>query len=111
MSKNPKNDPNEPKIADVITAFTSEMVVKAAVIAAEKAFTGPKRRGTKHVSRQLSNPRRRKRAAEGSRRVQAPDRRALQRGILHHQHGWQGCSSLSLRGVAADRGEAGEVAH
>ena len=31
--------------------------------------------------------------------------------ILHHQPGWQGCPGVSLRGMGADRAEAGRALH
>src|SRR5262245_2058862 len=60
-----------------------------------------------NVSRQPSNSRRREGAIKGPRRIQAPDRREVRNAILHHVARWEGCSSVSLRGVAADRREAG----
>src|SRR6266436_4882521 len=60
-----------------------------------------------NVSRKPSNPGRRKRAPQGPRGIQAPDRREVWSAILHHKFGWQGCSSVSLRRVGADRAKAG----
>src|SRR5260370_34953872 len=60
-----------------------------------------------NVSRQPSNPGRRKGATQGPRGIQTPDRREVQSAILHHKFGWQGCSSVSLRRVGADRAKAG----
>src|ERR1700722_3571003 len=65
--------------------------------------------GTENVSRQSSNPGRRKRTAQGPSRIQAGDRREIQSAILHHKFGWQGCSSVSLRGMGANRAEAGRA--
>src|SRR5215467_5149173 len=61
----------------------------------------------RHVSRQSSNPGRREGPSEGSGRVQAGDRREIRAAILHHKSRWEGCSSVSLRGVGADRAEVG----
>src|SRR5262249_61832905 len=60
-----------------------------------------------HVSRQPSNSRRRKGTAESPRGIQASDRREVRGAILHHVARRKGCTSLSLRGVAADRRKAG----
>src|SRR5215472_16685726 len=81
----------EPEIQQVITVFTSLRV----------AVT------RRHVSRQPSNSRGRKGTAQGSRRIQASDRREVRNAILHHQSGRKGCTSLSLRGMAEDRRETG----
>src|SRR4029077_5161575 len=64
-----------------------------------------------NVSRQSPNSRRRKGTVEGPGRVQARDRREVRTAILHHKSGWEGCSSVSLRGVGADRAEAGGALH
>src|ERR1700732_647498 len=62
-----------------------------------------------NVSRQPSNSGRREGTFKGPRGIQAPDRREVRSAILHHIARWKGCSSVSLRGVAADRGEAGQA--
>src|SRR5579884_2927901 len=62
-----------------------------------------------NVSRQRSNPRRRKGTAQGPRGIQARDRRAIRREILHHVGRRQGCTDISLRGMGADRAEAGRA--
>src|SRR5437016_9101041 len=85
----PQNAVTEPEIQQ-ITVFAS-------LLAAFKS----------HVSRQPSNPRGRKGTVKGPFRIQASHRREVRDAILHHQPGWQGCSSVSLRGVAADRRETG----
>jgi len=59
--RTPNNDANEPSAAEVLTAFAS----LAGVIAAHRSRKDPGRRGNKHVSRQPSNPDRRKGPAEG----------------------------------------------
>src|SRR5512146_1654820 len=92
--KAPNDAPKAPKTETVAIAFTS----LAAVIAA-----------TSYVSRQPSNTRRRKGAVEGPGGIQACDRRALRRPILHHQHGWEGCLDISLRGMGADGRKAGQA--
>src|ERR1700743_1303980 len=62
-----------------------------------------------NVSRQPSNSSRRERTFKSPRGIQASDRREVRHAILHHFARWEGCSSVSLRGVAADRGEAGKA--
>src|SRR5512135_223563 len=81
---------------DRVTAFTSGAAGFAA---------GPGQQV--HVSRQSSNPGRRKRTPQSPRRIQARDRREVRRAILHHLDGWKGCSDISLLGMRADRAEAG----
>src|SRR5215831_950914 len=81
----------EPEMQQAFTVFTSLCVAVA----------------RRHVSRQPSNSRRRKGKAQGPRGIQASDRREVRHAILHHQSGRKGCSSLSLRGMAADRRETG----
>src|SRR5215471_7348543 len=81
----------EPEIQQAITVFTSLFVAVAG----------------RHVSRQPSNSRGRKGTAQSTRGIQASDRREVRNAILHHQSGRKGCTSLSLRGMAADRREAG----
>src|SRR5208282_527127 len=60
-----------------------------------------------HVSRKSSNARRRKGTVKSPRGIQARDRREICAEILHHKPGWKCCSSVSLRGMGADRAEAG----
>src|ERR1700680_1778721 len=71
----------------------------------------PALRGRTHVSRQSPNSRRRKGTAQSPRGVQTGDRREVQHAILHHQPGWQGWPSVSLRGMGTDRAEAGRALH
>src|SRR4051812_38520249 len=59
-----------------------------------------------NVSRQSPNSSGRKGTVEGPCRLQTGDRRKVWREILHHFAGWQGCSSVSLRGMGADRSQA-----
>src|SRR5574341_394143 len=101
--KTPNNDANEPSAAEVLTAVGS----LAGVLAAHRSRKDPGRRGNKHVSRQPSNPGRRKGSPEGPGRLQARDRGEVRRGLLHHQRGWAAGAGLALRGMAARRGEAG----
>src|SRR5580698_7905380 len=100
----PKNSPNEPESTSILTAFTS--LVLAAIAA--KRFSAPVK-GRTHVSRQPPNSRRRKRTAQSSVGIQARDRREVRHAILHHQPGWEGCSSISLRGMGTDRAEVGRA--
>src|SRR6266849_6544975 len=94
--KNPQNAVTDSEIQQEITVLSSFLPVIAGVIATSR-----------HVSWQPSNSRGRKGTAQGPRGVQAPDRREVRPAILHHQLGRKGCTSLSLRGVAADRGKVG----
>src|SRR5258708_31679142 len=94
--KSTTNSPNQPSLTELCAAFTSLVVVAV---------------GIEHVSRQSPNSRRRKGTSQGPRRIQAGDRRKVWTAILHHQSGWEGCSSVSLRGVGADRAEAGGALH
>src|SRR5436309_14196984 len=89
-------------------AVAASASLSAVATAARKL--SPVRGGT-HVSRQSPNSRRRKGTAEGPCRVQARDRREIRSAILHHQFGRENCTSLSLRGVGADRAEAGRAFH
>src|SRR6202022_549536 len=50
-----------------------------------------------------------KKDAQGPGPVQAGDRREIRNAILHHKFGWEGCSSVSLRGMGTDRAEAGRA--
>src|SRR5450432_1297970 len=60
-----------------------------------------------NVSRQSPNSDGRKGPTQGSGRVQAGDRREVRPQILYHQSRWEGCPVVSLRGMGADRTEAG----
>src|SRR5215469_8019561 len=90
----PKIAVTEPEIKLELTVFTSLLPAMAGAAA-------------RHVSRQPSNPRGRKGTPQGPRGIQASDRREVRNAILHHQPGRKGCSSISLRGMAADRTKAG----
>src|ERR1700720_2980132 len=89
----------------ILTAFTS-LAVAALVL---KRFSAL--RGRTYVSRQSPNPCGRKRTAKSPRGVQTGNRREVQRTILHHQPGWQGWPSVSLRGMGTDRAKAGIALH
>src|SRR5262249_34287335 len=75
--------------AGLLIASTSLLV--AASVAAAKS---------KNVSRQLSSPSRRKGSLKDPRGSEAPGRREVREPVLHHQPGWQGCRSVSPRGMA-----------
>src|ERR1700732_5047817 len=107
--KSTTNNPNRPAMTDVCSVLASLVRVVAAPRRSLPVRGAGLRRGLNHVSRQSSNPGRRKRTAQGPGRVQAGDRREVRSAILHHKFGWQGCSSVSLRGVGADRAEAGRA--
>src|SRR5512140_1904297 len=94
MVTNPQNDPKPEQLQAWLTAFAS-----LAALFGSRTFN--------NVSRQSPNPGRRKGTPQGPRGIQAGDRREVRRAILHHQRGWEGCPGISLRGVGADRAEAG----
>src|SRR5579859_4764148 len=96
--KNPQITVTEPEIKLELTVFASLLPVVTGVAARKN-----------NVSRQPSNSGRREGTFKGPRGIQTPDRREVRHAILHHIARWEGCSSVSLRGVAADRGEAGEA--
>src|SRR5206468_7274049 len=102
------NSPEVLRLTELCAVFTSLVAVVVARKNAPPKGTGF-RRGFSHVSRQSSNPGRRERPSQGPGRVQAGDRREVWPAILYHQPGWQGCSSVSLRGMGADRAEAGRA--
>src|SRR6185369_13718194 len=92
-----------------ITARKLEKDLEVTVFASLlHAITGSAARKN-NVSRQPSNSGRREGTFKGPCGIQAPDRREVRHAILHHIARWEGCSSVSLRGVAADRGEAGQA--
>src|SRR3954466_7433348 len=96
--KTPQITVTEPEIKLELTVFASLLPVVTGIAARKN-----------NVSRQPSNSGRRERAFKGPRGIQAPDRREVRHAILHHLARWEGCSSVSLRGMAADRGKAGAV--
>src|ERR1700726_1512093 len=100
--KSTTNSPNRPSLTELCAAFTSLVAVAVHIVV---------NTGIEHVSRQSPNSRRRKGTAQDPRRVQARDRRKVRTAILHHKSGWEGCSSVSLRGVGADRAEVGRALH
>src|SRR5690242_15891190 len=95
--KNPQNAVTEPKTVQEFAIFTSLMPAIAGAVARKR-----------NVPRKSPNSSGRERATQSPCGIQAPDRREVRRAILHHFAGWEGCTSLSLRGVAADRAEAGQ---
>src|SRR5262245_191481 len=103
--KSPQDGTEALKEPDIAIAVTSI----AAVVAAKKSTSTPKSRGKANVSRKLPNSSRRKGPVKGTRGLQAPDRREVRAGILYHEPGRKGCRDISLRGMAADRGEASEA--
>src|SRR5579871_443295 len=96
--KNPQITVTEPEKHLELTVLASLMPVIAGVAVRKN-----------NVSRQPSNSGRRKGTFKGPRGIQASDRREVWHAILHHIARWEGCSSVSLRGMAADRGEAGQA--
>src|SRR5437879_4855237 len=90
---------------EIAIAFTSVV----AAVAAKSLSNNPNKRGKTNVSRQSSNSRRRKGTVKGPCGVQAHGRREIWSAILHHQPRREDCRDISLRGMAADRGEVGEA--
>src|SRR6202795_3642761 len=80
-------------------------------VAAQVHNRYPALRANAYVSRQSPNSRRRKGTAQSPRGIQTGDRREVQHAILHHQPGWQGWPSVSLRGMGTDRAEVGRARH
>src|SRR5712671_6277985 len=120
MVKKPTNPVKEPantqETEDFCTAFATELLVTAAILhtrhgsgkrAGHVVKSFRKRRS--NVSRQQSSAGRREGTAEGPGGLQAPDRREVQRGVLHHQPRRPRGRDLSGGGVAQDRREAGEA--
>src|SRR5215475_8678406 len=93
-----KYDLREPDKTEILIVFASR-VLREIVKQRHRPPVGI------HVSRQSPNTRGRKRTAQSAGRVQAGDRREIRATILYHQLGRQSCSSLSLRGVGANRAE------
>src|SRR5579864_3094120 len=96
--KNPQITVTEPEKHLELTVLASLAPVLAGVAVRKN-----------NVSRQPSNSGRREGTFKGPRGIQAADRREVWNAILHHIARWEGCSSVSLRGMAADRGEAGQA--
>src|SRR5258708_33300803 len=94
-------NPNQPSFAVnesetlVVSVFASLFVPALAGVAAKQ-----------NVSRQPSNSRGRKGTSQDPCGIQASHRREVWTAILHHKLGRKGCSSVSLRGMAADRRKA-----
>src|SRR6185312_6290978 len=99
----PKKERNEIETAKLVTVFASVLGITASRRPDSRGRLSPQE--LTHVSRQSPNSRRRKRTAQSSGRVQARARREVWAAILHHELRRQGCSSLSLRGMGADRAE------
>src|SRR5258706_12366705 len=102
----PEKRPNEPESTAIVTTLTSLVVAVAATI--NKRSPGTSRA---YVSRKSPNSRGRKGTFKSSLGIQAGDRREICPEILHHQSRWNCCSSVSLRGMGADRAEAGVAIH
>src|SRR3954462_3298023 len=99
--KNGATDVKAPSTTGILTA-----VAGIAVIAARHSrLNTPKGRGNKYVSRQPSNPGRRKGKTQDPGGVQAPGRREVCQRVLHHQRGWRAGVDLPDGGMAAPRGE------
>src|SRR4029077_16198102 len=92
-----------------ITAILTDFI--SPVVAAPEFQKNPPPTGQNYFSRQYPNPCGRKRTAQSPCGVQKGDRREVQRTILHHESGWQGWPSVSLRGMGADRAEIGRALH
>src|ERR1700683_4870454 len=132
--KSTANSPIRPSLTILCAVFTSLVAVKevrqtrpsvARALSGQALWSrgalksfGAKRRHLRttnreliYVSRQSPSSGRRKGTIEDPGRVQAGDRREVRTAILHHQPGWEGCTSVSLRGMGADREEAGRALH
>src|SRR5882757_10533494 len=102
----PEKRPNEPESTAIVATLTSLVVA----VAATRHQRNP---GTSraHVSRKSPNSRGRKGTPKGSLGIQAGDRREICPEILHHELRRKRCSSVSLRGMGADRTEVGVAIH
>src|SRR3954468_20658681 len=108
--KNPNNEPETPTEPEIAIAFTSVLAAVAAKnLSNRPGNIGPRSKGKNNVSRQSPNSRRRKGPFKGPRGIQADSRREVWGAILHHKPRREGCRDISLRGVAEDRGAAGEA--
>src|ERR1700727_1710326 len=96
--KNPQITVTEPEKHLELTVLASLAPILAGVVVRKN-----------NVSRQPSNSGRREGTFKGPCGIQASDRREVRHAILHHIARWEGCSSVSLRGMAADRGKAGQA--
>src|SRR5438105_12837544 len=106
MADSPKKAQNDPEATEFFSAFTSLFIVFVAV----SKFRGPGQ-GRANVSRQPPIPRRRQGTIKSPRGIQARHRREVRPAILYHELGWEGCTSVSLRGMGADRAEVGGALH
>src|SRR3954467_12753060 len=100
-TKDPKNDAIEPSTTELLTALAGMAVIAAR----HSRLNTPKGRGNKYVSRQPSNPGRRKGKTQDPGGVQTPGRREVCQRVLHHQRGWRAGIDLPDGGMAAPRGE------
>src|SRR6266496_1127074 len=108
----PKKSPNEIEKAELVTVFASFLAIGLAQRGPDRGGRLSARgHGLTNVSRQSPNSRGRKRTAQGPRGIQARARREVRSAILHHELRREGCSSVSLRGMGADRAEAGRALH
>src|SRR5579864_2245452 len=105
MSKTPTKTGQDEPDSEVLGTFAQELMIKAALLAAHKLCGAPPGRGKTNVSRQSSSARGRKGTPQGARGIQAPDRREVRPGVLHHQPRRHGGRDLSHGGVAQDRGK------
>src|SRR5262245_53329635 len=123
MVNKPINTGDEPKTEEIFAAL-SGMAVVAAVVTSRRQGQGLKprksfKRGSaqlksrpserRHVSRAQSGTGGREGTAQDPCGLQAPDRREVRRGVLHHQPRWSSGRDLSGRGMAPDRREAGQA--
>src|SRR5690348_16201212 len=111
ISGTPKKSPNEIETAELVTVFASVVGIVTASRRSDRRGRPSLHKNLSHVSRQSPNSRGRKRTAQGPRGIQARDRREVRSAILHHELRREGCSSLSLRGMGADRAEVGGAVH
>jgi len=101
-----KDEPPPPTIEACHQFLVGTSYITGTVLALMRGREKGSRLVRAHVSRQSSNARRRKGTVKSPRGIQARDRREICSEILHHKCGWKYCSSVSLRGVGADRRES-----
>src|SRR5579864_7576960 len=111
----PQIGPNEAEKTQLVVVFASAITIGVAKRRPDgrgrPSLHGYSLHELNHVSRQSPNSRGRKRAAQSPRGIQARDRREIRSAILYHQLRREGCTTVSLRGMGADRAEAGRALH
>src|SRR5579859_1553917 len=106
--KNPEDSAADSATLSSLFALTAALVTAVRTQHPVKG-TGRKSSGRTHVPWKLSNPRGRKGAPQGARRLQASDRREVRHAVLHHESGRQGSTDLSVRRLASHRTETAQA--